>query len=354
MKSAAFGAAVFLAIGAALFWVYAAYILKPVGTSRDMQMQHGTMNAEIDPASSSTIALWRARIRSDGAEKAYKEFATANAKLDPGESHMQAHLFGAALYAEKGDDGFPTCGSLFQYGCAHALIAAAMSKEGEAVVAKFSDACRATAWPQMCLHGIGHGLIRTFGTSDTDAQKAMRICIDTVGDSSTAGCVGGVIMEYDGQSMMGMSGGERTMTVKNTYEPCFFAPDKAKSACYYWIVSWWYDSLVAKKVFSMDIFKRLGSLCRSLPEAQFSSQCYAGMGAMAAAASGYTGPAAGAFCDGASENATARMYCRAYAANILLEGEPGSVEISKNLCSIEGIPLERCERLARKGVAALD
>lgn len=354
MKLAALVASLCLAIAAGGFWLYAVYGFKaPVATMQHGAMRHGSMNPEKDAASFATIAAWRDRIKAIGAEPAYSEFRISAGELDPGASHMQAHLFGAALYAEKGDTGFPVCGSYFSYGCAHALIAAAIEKEGESAAGKFADACRKTTWPAMCLHGIGHGLMRTTDYTDAAIRKVLGLCIDQVNDTSTEGCVGGAIMEYDGQSMTpGMPSG-RIMTDKNTYEPCRAAPEPAKSPCYYWIVSWWYDSLVAQKLNAVEVFKKLGPLCDHIPDTQFASECYAGEGIAAAAASGYTAPAAGALCDMAQVDATARMYCRAFAATILLDGETGESNL-KNLCSAESLPQERCEIVARKGISVFN
>src|ERR1043166_5796185 len=74
--------------------------------AQEMAPTSTSTDASKNVTNASTIELWRSRIRAVGAEGAYKEFGTWVSKLDPASAHMQAHLLGAALYDEMGDEGF--------------------------------------------------------------------------------------------------------------------------------------------------------------------------------------------------------------------------------------------------------
>jgi hypothetical protein len=161
-------------------------------------------------------------------------------------------------------------------------------------------------------------------------------------------------MEYDGQSMIASIDGEREQTEANTYSPCTAAPAEAKSACYFWIVSWWYDHLYLKGVYMSEAFTRIGTLCHDIPEQEYLPQCLAGEGAMAAAAGDYSAPESIALCDASSELPEERLYCKAYAGNILLETSDGEKGITQ-ICSSVGEAYEsRCTYLAHKGVSVFD
>lgn len=289
-----------------------------------------------------------------GAEAAYEEFGEEVARLTPPLQHRQAHLFGTALYEKKGSVGFPICGSLFSYGCAHALISAAMQKEGVSVLAKFADACRSTVWPPMCLHGIGHGLVRSIGYEDADVMEAIDLCINTVKDASTPGCIGGAIMEYDGQTLMGDAWAGRTMDGENTFEPCASAPRAAKSACYLWLVSWWYDNYSTSRMKPRGAFKQIGTLCEGLPDKEYTAQCMAGEGEMAASVANYDARGVLALCDASSDDPSSRLYCLAYAANMLLETPDGESDLMMLCDSVRAEDRDRCTYLARQGVSIFD
>lgn len=312
------------------------------------------MSVEQDSAYASTITMWQERIRALGAQDAYAEFAVSVKGLDPAMQHMQAHLFGAALYRQDGGSGFPVCGNLFSFGCAHALIASAIQVEGVDAVTGFAVSCAKTTWPQMCFHGIGHGLMRASGYTQEAVRKSIRLCIDSVKDISTAGCIGGVIMEYDGQSMTGSVEQVRELTDANTYEPCLSAPREAKSACYFWLVSWWYDDAIKKGTGPVEGFKRLGSLCDALPEREYVPQCLAGEGAMAAAVAAYTVEQSIELCEASSASPESQLYCKAYAGNILQETADGGRGTQALCRSLPEEFVARCTYLARKGVSVFD
>ncbi len=356
MKKIAIVIGFVLVIGVTFFFVYGHHGASTIPMQNAVMdpsiMQ--SMNVEHATSSIRVIERWRSRIRAVGDTAAYGEFANEITSLDPATQHMHAHIFGAALYAEKGSDGFPTCGALYSYGCAHALIAAAIQQEGVGVVSKFADACRKTAWPPMCLHGIGHGLVRTSDHTKKAISNVIDLCLNKVHDTSTAGCIGGAVMEYDGQTMMVGLGVQRPLVHGEEYEPCLSAPDAAKSACYLWIVSWWYDDMAAKGISREESFKRVGAMCAKLPESEFMPQCLAGEGEMVATEAGYDGAIARDLCDASSLEPLSRLYCKAYAANIILASPKGE-EALKILCtSVRETERTKCVYLSRQGVSVFD
>jgi len=297
---------------------------------------------------------WSQAIKTDGADKAYKDFQASVASLDQGTQHADAHSFGAALYSAKGIDAFPLCRDIFQYGCAHGFIATALQTEGMQVVAHFADVCRAQGYPGMCLHGIGHGLVSYLGYDDAALQKAVSACRDIAHDTSTAGCIGGSVMEF-GQKTMAIQKDSRVMTPENSYEPCLSLAPDAKSACYFWNAGWWYTRLnYIESLTPEAAVKKMGQLCASQKETEYIGECFAGLGDIVAMASNYKGAEAVRMCDSASRDPSERLYCKAYAADIFLgdaRTRPDAFIVCNSLPSDEK---NRCMYLAQMGVGVFD
>jgi hypothetical protein len=299
---------------------------------------------------------WKTAIESLGAEPAYKDFSEKISAFDAGTRHSYAHSFGAGLYAVQGASGFPVCRDLFEYGCAHGFIVRALQVEGEGAVGRLADACRKQPYPGMCLHGIGHGLVSYFGYDDSSFHRSIAICRDVVHDVSTAGCVGGATMEYGLKSMSFGALTVAPITEETKYAPCTDIVDDAKSACYFWLTGWWYSSQTTHEGASpRDAVKKMGTFCRQMPEQEFTGECFAGIGDNVSMAAEYDAKRAAEFCAASTPDAAERVYCKAYAENILL-GDARTRDDAPYLCASEEKEAERsrCDYLARMGVAVFD
>ena len=162
-------------------------------------------------------------------------------------------------------------------------------------------------------------------------------------------------MEYDGQSMMGDVWAGRTMDGNNTFEPCASAPSSAKSACYLWLVSWWYDNYSSYGGMNPpDAFAQMGMLCEGIPNREYMAQCLAGVGEMAASVANYDGKNVLALCKASSKDPLSRMYCLGFGANMLLETSSGETDLETLCGSVEEGNYDRCRYLARQGVSIFD
>jgi len=303
---------------------------------------------------SSDAQLWKADIQQMGPDKAYEKFAKSVEGKAQGVQHGSTHAFGAALYEVEGDEGFPICRDLFQYGCAHGFIARALQIEGIGAVSRFAEVCRTQSYPGMCLHGIGHGLVSSMGYDEASYQKAVAACRNIAHDTSTAGCVGGSTMEYGLKTMATDGTTLEPVTDASRFEPCISTNEDAKSACYYWITGWWYTYLTSNlRVLPYNAILRMGEYCRGMDESQYVGECFGGIGDNVVVASDYNGEKAIALCNAASPDVSEQLYCKAYAANILL-GDAQSAKEATILCDSTGSLRSRCQYLALHGVAVFD
>ena len=315
---------------------------------------HHSHQREVAPLSSDA-QTWKAIIELKGAAEAYKEFGTDFSSFNPGSRHSYAHSFGAALYVTEGPSGFPVCRDLFEYGCAHGFMVRALQMEGEGAVGRLADACRKQPYVSMCMHGIGHGLVSYVGYDLPSFEHSVSICRDIVHDTTTSGCMGGATMEYGLKTMSFGLLSVAPVTEATKYEPCAKTGRDAKPACYFWLTGWWYSSLVTnEKLSPKDAVAKIGKFCELLPEQEYSGECFGGIGDNVAMAADYDAKKAIEFCEGAAKDPSERIYCKAYAENILL-GDTRTTENAPYLCNSEkGADRDRCDYLARVGVSIFD
>ena len=145
------------------------------------------------------------------------------------------------------------------------------------------------------------------------------------------------------------------ITEATKYMPCTGISKDVKSACYFWITGWWYSSLtVNERLSPKDAVAQMGKFCTMLPEQEYTGQCFAGMGDNVSMAADYDANRAVDFCNAGTLDPSERVYCKAYAENILLGDKRTSADAPFLCDSEKGLERDRCDYLAKVGVAVFD
>ena len=84
---------------------------------------------------------WVQRIRKVGGLRAYGELARSIASTTIAQQHLQAHLFGDALYQVEGIDGVVVCDERFSQGCFHEFMGQIISHRGIGILPGLGEAC---------------------------------------------------------------------------------------------------------------------------------------------------------------------------------------------------------------------
>lgn len=264
----------------------------------------------------------------------YGAFTRAYAQTSNGPRHAAAHLFGEALYRERGLDGLGVCDQTFEFGCYHGFLGIAIAQEGVEVLPELDQACQ-KRWDDAylpCQHGIGHGVLTYVGTENL--IEALELCT-TISWQPTGGCSSGVFMEYNFRTMEDPARGVLRPLGENPYAPCDTLPAKHRPSCYFEQVQWW------TSVYDRD-FTRIGSLCAQIDSAKLRATCFEGAGNYAAAFTDHAVPETIAVCQ-KMPNAEGRQQCFEGASWIFSARESLTTAERAPLCDkLVGAAKERC------------
>lgn len=230
-------------------------------------------------------AQFEESIRTNGGQEAYRLFSRAYEDMPFGTRHTAAHLFGETLYEIEGVPGVVACDSAFDYGCFHGFFIEAVSTEGLAVVVPLDEACQTTSveLASSCQHGIGHGIIEFLGQEKL--AEALELCAQIQRSGPLGGCFSGVFMQYNAPRVATQDG-TLQQTVRpledsnDPYDQCPTLDARFKPACYYSLPLWW-------KNLYQPAYDRIGKLCDEVPEQEFRTTCFFGLGTVIASSSDF-------------------------------------------------------------------
>ncbi len=267
---------------------------------------------------------WGKRIVAVGGSRAYEEFASAVSDMSPRKRHKRAHAFGSALYAVDGIPAFSVCDARFSYGCFHEFLGRAIADKGLSVVTQLNEECvnAFVSSPFSCQHGIGHGIFAALGYTFPDLLKALEICNTLSSNSPIGGCLGGIFMEYNFQTMLGNDGQLRTPSA-DPFDLCSRLPKGFEIACIFWQPWWWHQLDKARGLSELEIFAKMGMACSSLDSEESIRACFEGLGNITAFAADFDPAKSAELCDVTSNIQLQRLFCRSVAANSLSVGGAG-------------------------------
>ena len=262
--------------------------------------------------------FWFVReIQNRGGQAAYSDFLASVIQVSADKQHIFAHVFGSALYKIHGIDGFSICDDRFQYGCFHELIGRAITEHGFSITSDVLERCMRTSAPRpfACSHGIGHGIISYLGYARSGLDTALSVCDGISSDNLIIWCHGGVFMEYNQQSMLGIEYvRELASHDMDMYEPCLGLSEKYQRACVFEQPQWWYRVLSRDGSLG-ERFARLGGYCERMPASQeLIRTCFEGVGNITTPAVYYDPHRAAALCDVASSHQLNQLFCKSIAA----------------------------------------
>ena len=301
-------AAILILIAAGLCWIQATFLVRTIpGTNASIAEQE---------------TYWHDRIATLGGDGAYGEFARAIAPLTIDKQHMEAHIFGGALYKAEGIKGVTVCDERFSQGCFHEFMGETMSNLGIGVLSQLVDACSQEIAPRsyFCTHGIGHGLIALFGYNEPALNKALAECDKMESKDPVNGCYTGVFMEYNLHIVQNGGGtSPNTLTDANKLEPCQKLTGTSQWICYYTrFPLWWYQVLKNQGLTGIDLLKKGRSMCDEITTKDFRELCYKGIGHYLPVLSDFTPQNILSLCEETFPEDTYQLFCRAEAANFLL------------------------------------
>lgn len=220
--------------------------------------------------------IWANLIKNLGPEKAYQQFKLSYQKASPGKQHNGAHIFGQALYEIEKENGIYTCDSSFAFGCYHSFLGAAIQAKGLAVVPSLNQKCSRKLRSQAlgCRHGLGHGILAYLGYNYNDLVKALDVCNKLPGNDTIGGCVGGIFMEYNFQTVLLNEGKTRELDPQKPFFPCDVLPKSFSPPCYYWQAQWWTHVLSGSYATK---YQMIGKFCEKLQWID-KEQCFIGSG----------------------------------------------------------------------------
>lgn len=307
------------------------------------------MNQKTPQNLSQEEKVWSDKIKELGAEAAYKYFKEQTEKLSPGQQHKQAHIFGQTLYKELGTSGISICDGSYAFGCYHAFLGTAINSEGLQVVPLLNGGCIDKLRSQAlgCQHGIGHGILTDMGYDFKNLVEALNVCDSLTVKDPIGGCIGGVFMEYNFQTMLAENGRIRQLNDNNPYYPCRDIEEKYQPACYFWQGQWWGNILSGNYE---QRYSHIGQLCDGIKESEEQKQCFIGSGNTVGQFVNWNADEAIKLCN-KIQSYEGQLGCRAGAAGSFM-AEPKAKEDAFKIC--EGF-LEQdkqdCLKLARLSIS---
>jgi hypothetical protein len=231
-----------------------------------------------------SVSYWRERIERAGAAAAYEEFAAAMKGRVQTEQHTSAHVFGEAMWEEKGVEGLLVCDQRFANGCAHQLVGLEILQKGPGSIATMREVCPQGNFNEgVCLHSIGHGILGYFGYREDGLRHSLEECQGTFKDPAAPvniNCYLGVFMEYNTQRLAtdGLRD-TRTPTDGNLLASCGEFENDPAWACIYVLPNWWRFLMIEEGLSNeTKIFEQIRTQCESVVPEQFLNACYGGAG----------------------------------------------------------------------------
>ncbi len=307
------------------------------------------------------IAHWENFIAELGPKQAHDEMVREALILPESQRHILTHTFGEALY-NAGDLGNITycAGGEFLFGCYHQFIGLATIQFGAPIIRTLKDACESGHTPINCAHGIGHGLLSTYGYSMNGVEKSLAECHSFYDEREARGiCADGVFMEYNLQEITTLEQNRipRTFLADDPLEPCFSIGREFRDECVYELPLWWHLSLTATSTTrDQSTFPTLGNLCRTIPNSHERKICFIGIGFPGAQFSRFVATSVSEACHLASESETEYMLCASGAAKRYVENgiEHRNVCAELQLTENDRLYCEKFKALPRKDGYALD
>ena len=275
---------------------------------------------------------WHARFKSTPTE-AYTDFVREGDKLSYVESHWLAHIVGEVLFEKFGVSGMRFCTTDFSYGCYHGFSGSAFTAFGLGVVRDLADECPQSS-PELflgCMHGLGHGILAEVGS--ISLVKALQICSPLQEQEMIGGCLGGIFMEHNYNTLQSLEGlALRPYEKERAYEPCAQeVPDAYKAACYYELTSWWRASFDKQGMSQNEQYAEIGHLCRAIDDSEMQTVCFRGVGNVIGPLSGYNSTVMREWCSMMSDE-HAQTVCFHESLGHLLQSDKGRAEI-QSLCA---------------------
>ncbi len=272
------------------------------------------------------LSLFRSDIKEFGGKKAYIRFSAAMQPVPEAMQHEYAHEFGNELYKIEGENGMSACDTRFHFGCFHQFLSAGIAEHGVAAIDRLYHKCGAIAGGlEICLHGLGHGILATVGYSVDDLARALELCKPMQGDIPLVRCDGGVFMEYNIHTIRNVEGSPGIRLVENGdyFHPCNSVKAEFRNACTYWLPQWWYALMPgtvrdpAAPIRNAP-YQEMAKRCAS---AEYPRTCYEGIGYIMISASNFNPEKARAICDSLGTKHNVSLYCRSMAARIFKGAE---------------------------------
>ncbi len=296
---------------------------------------------------------WRDEIRKSGAEFAYETLAQSVAAESVHTQHSAAHAFGAALFAEEGADGLPVCDSRFSFGCFHEFLGVAIPALGIESVSMLNDACYddLSESPLSCQHGIGHGVLSTYGYDNRALLQSLEVCRGLKRGDPIGGCYGGVFMEYNVRTMLGEQATPRKFA-GNPFDSCESLDGVFVPACLYWVPQWWLQEIFGPgsanaRMEKHEVYAAMGSYCRDFAHTdELTRACFEGLGNVVADYADFESETARTLCEAAGTRPAEDLLCLAIGANHF--GINSGAEVALQMCiGLEGDALTYCTAYAR-------
>lgn len=272
------------------------------------------------PSISQAEEFWAEEIKKNGGARAYKILSEKLANETEPQKHLQAHAFGAALYAVEGIKGLSVCeGGLYGYGCFHQFFGHAIVDLGTGSIRELNEVCidDSGATKLACQHSVGHGIQAALGYERSDLWQALALCKDLPHKiGAVGGCYGGVFMEYNVRTVLGPDASPREPG-NNLADPCDALDAPYSETCVYWLPHWWWTTVFSEKS-NRSTFSSLGEYCDvHIHSEELRKICYNGIGLITPKATAYDPHRTKEFCFAVSENTENKLTCLSNAVNII-------------------------------------
>ena len=320
-----FSAGVLLILCLGIGWVY--YSEQP--STPFPQEKYGENNSS---RYRQLVSDWSGVFKENAVAEAYEQYLTYARELSYSEAHELSHIVGEALYRKLGVQGIEVCTPDFGFGCYHGFSGTVLTEEGTAKTESLVGACRKTELGFFlgCMHGIGHGILAYLGSAELNT--ALSLCAPLQSGEAIGGCLGGIFMEYNFNTMQSLDGIQlRPFDPSHPRFLCETTISSAfRTACYYEIPSWWRASLETLGYSSEEQYRTIGAYCSAIEDVALRDICARGIGNVIGAVSSYEPTVMRESCSFLSTE-EGRTLCFVEALGHLLQTEVGK-ETLERLC----------------------
>lgn len=292
--------------------LYLAALLCVIGVGAVAFFLYGKPSARDD-----TIAFWRHEIGTLGPSAAYEKFTCSIAGDTDSAGHQLAHVFGAALYLEKGLDAVAACDDKFQYGCLHEFFGRAIAEHGLSVIPQLDAQCKRSSGTDAarCEHGLGHGILAYYGYDVTGRDRAVTACHQV---SDVGACESGLFMEYFNQTMLADQAKIPQETAASLMAGCATLPPGDQSGCVFEMPRQWRKDVFPNTATTTKTRVQIGLWCESYKQTPaLYRACGEGMGNDLYILTHGDAPAALELCRVSAQSAQTLAYCTAQVRNLL-------------------------------------